>query len=117
MPWLDHHLMPGLVTIVVVVQVCQVKPLYQVLANTLFVPPALRSVKVRQDLARRARRRGQLRGQIDGRALLRQYYAATTCAWMQKKCPEESLTDGKIPECPFIICPLWAKIGVNVQFK
>ena len=67
MPWLDHHLMPGLVAIVVVdvVQVCQVKPLYQVLANTLFVPPALRSVKVRQDLARRARRRGQLRGQIE----------------------------------------------------
>lgn len=59
MPWLDHHLMPGLVTIVVVVQVCQVKPLYQVLANTLFVPPALKSVKVRQDLARARRGQGE----------------------------------------------------------
>ena len=95
MPWLDHHLMPGLVAIVVVdvVQVCQVKPLYQVLANTLFVPPALRSVKVRQDLARRARRRGQLRGQIDGWAVrvvgagahLRQRF--DMCVVMQKKCP------------------------------
>lgn len=36
---------------------------------------------------------------------------------MQKKCPEESLTDGKIPECPFIICPLWAKMEGKVQFK
>ena len=96
MPWLDHHLMPGLVAIVVVdvVQVCQVKPLYQVLANTLFVPPALRSVKVRQDLARRARRRGQLGGQIEmagqsewwgAGAHLRQRF--DMCVVMQKKCP------------------------------
>ena len=54
--------MPGLVVAIVVVdvvQVCQVKPLYQVLANTLFVPPALKSVKVRQDLARARRGQGE----------------------------------------------------------